>query len=65
MTNQELRACAKSNHVKQWQIAERIGVSEGGFSRWMRHELDPDQKQKCLDAIRQIVKERGAGEEIA
>ena len=44
--------------VCQWQVAERLGVSEFTFSRKLRHELAGDMREKVLAAIDQIVAER-------
>lgn len=44
--------------VCQWQIAERLGLSEFTFSRKLRHELAGEMREKVLAAIDQIVAER-------
>ena len=44
--------------VCQWQIAERLGLSEFTFSRKLRHELAGEMWEKVLAAIDQIVAER-------
>ena len=59
MFNSEIRAKAVSAGVKQWEIADRIGVSESTFTRMMRHPVDRDTRQRILDAIRDIRAERG------
>lgn len=49
--NQEIKKIMKEHKVKQWQIAERLGVSEFTFCRWMRHELPEDKKRLVLEAV--------------
>ena len=49
--NKELRAAMQRRGLFQWQLAERIGVSEATFSRMLRHELPPEQKADILRAI--------------
>lgn len=49
--NVEVRAAMKNSGVFQWEIAERLGVSEATVSRMLRHELPPEQKAEILRAI--------------
>ena len=49
--NVELRDAMQNSGLFQWQIAERIGVSEATFSRMLRHELPPEQKAAILRVI--------------
>lgn len=56
MTNVELRTYAMSKGVKQWQIAEKLGVSESVLCRKLRHELSEDDKSKIYQAIDQAEK---------
>lgn len=53
--NLEIRAAAKSGGVKLWEVAEVYGVSEGVFSRKMRHEFPEREKKKVLDIIRDLA----------
>ena len=52
--NTEIRAAAKSAGVFLYEIAEKIGVSEPTFIRWLRKELDEPTKCKALAAIEEI-----------
>ena len=49
--NQEIRKSAQVAGVRNWEIAEYIGVSEGTLCRWMRRELPEDKKRQILAAI--------------
>lgn len=51
--NIDIRTLARVENVKHWQIAEVLGVSEITFSRWLRRELDPDQKERIRKAIKE------------
>ena len=53
MFNQDIRNEIKALGVKHWQIAEKLGIHEGNFSRKLRHELPEEDKEK----IRAIIKE--------
>ena len=56
--NEIIRATAARYGVKHWQIAERLGISEGLFSRRLRHEFDEQEREKVLSAIKRIAAER-------
>jgi hypothetical protein len=51
MTNKELRLMAAGKGIRQWQIAEQLGIAEETLSRWFRKELSPDKKNLILAAI--------------
>lgn len=59
--NQQIREIMKSNSVLMWWVADRLGISENSFCRWMRHELPEDVRAKVLKAIDEIIAEREAG----
>ncbi len=58
MANQDIRALAKDNGVKLWQIAETLKITDTMFSKWLRHELPDEKKSKIRSAVNQIVSER-------
>lgn len=58
MCNQDIRAEAKAANIKLWKIADKLGISDGNFSRKLRKELPLEEKTK----IRQIISELKAGE---
>lgn len=53
--NQDIRALAKDRGVKLWEIAEVIGVSDGNFSRRLRRELSPAEKQRIVKIIDRVA----------
>lgn len=57
MNNEEIRSAAKSAGVRLWQIASAIGVNDGNFSRKLRHELPPQERDKILAIIDNLAKE--------
>ena len=57
-TNAEIRNAAKSAGVCLWQIAERVGVNDGNFSRKLRRELPEQEKQEILRVINDLAAER-------
>ena len=56
--NIDIRKDAKANDVKLWEIAEKYGLTDGNFSKKLRHELSKDEKGKIHDIIRQIKQDR-------
>lgn len=54
MKNKEVLLQMQRTGIRQWEIAEAYGVSEGVFSRRMRHELSPKDRQKVLDIIKEL-----------
>lgn len=53
MKNIDIRTEASNAGVKLWQIAEKLGVNDGNFSRKLRQELSSEEKAK----IRTIISE--------
>ena len=54
MENLNIRQKIKEAGLKQWEVAEAYGISEGNFSRLMRRELSPERRQRVLDAIERL-----------
>lgn len=58
--NMEIRAAAKRAGIFLWQIAERVGVNDGNFSRKLRRELPAEEQEKILSIIDELAAERAA-----
>lgn len=54
MNNLEIRQAIADANIRQWQVAEEMGIREDLLSRKMRHELQPADKAAALDAIERI-----------
>ena len=63
MNNMDLRDYAKSKVVKLWQIAEKLNINDGNFSRKLRKEL-PDQEKKKIIMIVDEVANSESGEAV-
>ncbi|MHB1155076.1 MAG: hypothetical protein ACYCWE_22215 [Eubacteriales bacterium] len=37
--------------VLKWQIADRLGITDSSFSRKLRKELPPEEKQRIREII--------------
>lgn len=45
------------SNIKLWQVADRLGITDGNFSRRLRRELSDAEKKKILSIIEEISKE--------
>ena len=61
MANEIIRAAAKSNGVRLWEIANYLGVSEATITRRLRVELDKPERERFVSVIGEIRKAKAAG----
>lgn len=54
LSNIDIREEIKTNGLAHYQVAEKIGVSEFTFSRWMRKELPAEKKIIIFKAIGEL-----------
>ena len=59
MKNEWIREIAKSKGILLWQIADRLGITDGNFSRRLRHEMTQEEQER----IRVIIDELAEGQE--
>ncbi len=53
--NKGIRTAAKQAGVKLWQIAERLGINDGNFSRKLRRELPEEEQNQILRIIGELA----------
>lgn len=53
-SNMDIRRKAMENGVPLWKVAVSLGMSESGFSRKMRYEMNDDDKTKVFQAIENV-----------
>lgn len=58
MENLEIRKKLKERKVLQWQVADKLGVSEMTLVRKLRYELPEAEKQKIFSVIEEIAVEK-------
>lgn len=58
MTGVEARKLAKESGVFLWQIAEKLGINDGNFSRKLRKPLSDADTAKILGIIDQLKAEQ-------
>ena len=57
IANKEIRRKIGAYGLKQWQVAEALGIGECALSRKLRTELPNDEKEKILAIIDELGKE--------
>lgn len=57
MKNIEIRRAAAMYGLRLWQVAEAVGLNDSAFSRKLRRELSPEDKERVLAAIEELAKE--------
>ena len=58
MCNKGIREAAKKAGIHLWQVAEACGINDGNFSRKLRRELPQEEKQRILEAIDRLAREK-------
>ncbi|WP_223596692.1 hypothetical protein [Neobacillus bataviensis] len=53
--NLEIRDYKK--HIPNWLIAEKLGIHENTFYRWMRLEMTESMRSQVIAAIDEVKKE--------
>ena len=50
----EVKLLMKQNQVKQWEVAEAMGISEFTLCRWLRKDLKGKQLERLNSAIKKV-----------
>lgn len=58
MNNLDIRKAIETNNFKYWQVANKLGMTDGNFSRMLRIELTKENKDRVLHAINELKEER-------
>lgn len=58
MKNKDIREAAKRARICLWQIAERLGMNDGNFSRKLRRELSQKDREAILRIIDELAREK-------
>lgn len=54
MANEKIRLEATKAGVKLWQIADRLKLNDGNFSRKLRKELSNEEQEKIFLIIQEL-----------
>lgn len=56
--NADIKSYAKQCGICLWQIAERLNINDGNFSRKLRRELPQEEKERIFAIINQLAAAR-------
>ena len=59
MRNKSIRIALMENDMKQYELAELMGIHDFSLSRKLRHELPEDEQRRIVD----LIKNHAAGKE--
>lgn len=57
MCNKDLRDEMRSANVRQWEVAEAIGISEMTMVKWLRRELSDSKKVLIREGISKVARQ--------
>lgn len=52
--NVKIRNAILNNNLKFWQVAEKLNINDGNFSRLLRKELTTEKKEEILKIIKKL-----------
>lgn len=58
MCNDDIRKYAEKHNVRLWQIAMRLGINDGNFSRKLRVELSDETKNQIRKVVDELALEQ-------
>lgn len=58
MANSEIRMRLAATGVKQYQVADCLGIADTSFSRKLRKELPEEEKNRILSIIDKLSKQK-------
>ena len=54
MRNKDIHELFNKSGVKKWLVAERLGIADTTFSKKLRKELSPNEREKIIKAIGEV-----------
>ena len=57
MKNLDIRKKLKEVNVKQWELADKLGIAEMTLVRKLRYEFPEEEKQRIFAIINEIATE--------
>lgn len=55
MKNLDIRVKLKEANIKQWELADQLGIAEMTLVRKLRYELPEEEKQKVFLIIKKLA----------
>ncbi|MGX6962953.1 hypothetical protein [Vagococcus xieshaowenii] len=56
--NQEIRDLIFTNRLRNWEVAQEVGITDSRFSVWLRTPLNDERKERVLKAIKTLSEKR-------
>lgn len=56
--NQDIRSKIENGKIRYWQVAYAYGIDDVAFSKKLRKELSENEKEKILNIIDDLIKEK-------
>lgn len=55
--NSEIRLMIIQSRLKNWEVANKIGIADTTLSVWLRTPLNDERKKRVLEAVEELKKE--------
>lgn len=56
--NLDIKRCILKNNLRFWQVAYKLNMNDGNFSRLLRKELTTDKKNEIYKVIDELKEEK-------
>ena len=56
--NMKIREAIRKNNLRYWEIAEKLNLNDGNFSRLLRKELIDEKQKEILKIINELKEEQ-------
>lgn len=56
--NQEIRDQIYMNLLRNWEVAEQVGITDSRLSLWLRTPMREDRKERVEKAIDELLEAR-------
>ncbi len=56
--NYDIREAIARANLRYWQVAAKLGINDGNFSRKLRFELSKTEKQRVFQIIKELKSEQ-------
>lgn len=60
MQNKSIRIALMEHNMRQYELAEIMGIHDFSLSRKLRHELSDEEQRKIVSLIEKHTAEKGA-----
>ncbi|MDV7753368.1 hypothetical protein [Enterococcus casseliflavus] len=57
--NQEIRDLIAKHRLRNWEVAQELGLSDSRFSIWLRTTLNEERKSRVEKAVNTLIKKEG------